>query len=160
MRFMRGKKKKRKRKIPPKYNYVESDYGDIKKLLRIAHSGKLDEEGRSLIAIRIAMLKANTVFWKEARELMEKLRGNWGFVLKSDVINAINGRMIGTGDNGEDEYVLIEMVTRIGDIVDAKTQKRLLREFYDRHEKAVSQVVDSSEIIPTTASVESQPSIQ
>lgn len=157
---MKRKTKKRKRKVLlPQYGYEEAEYGnDIKKLLRLAHSGKLDEEARSLIAIRIASLKGDRVFWKEARELIDKLKGNWGVVLKSRVINAINGRMIGTGDNGEDEFVLIERITHIGDIEDAETQKRLLSEFYERYENAVTQETDSLEI--PTSSVESQPSIQ
>jgi len=148
-----GRKKKKGKRLNANWN-IPAYKDDMRDLMKKAFSGELDEEGRSELAIQMALLKASRVFSMEARSLLVKLRGNLGLVQNSKVIYPVNGVIPGTGENGEDEYLLIRFLALIGEAVDYPTQRRLIQEFYEQAEKEV----ESESALPTT--VVAQPSIQ
>lgn len=130
---MGRKRKKSKDQLRNSVVWKLSSYErDIKYIRAKVMGKKLTEEVRSDYAVQLAIVKGAKAFSAALREHLHMFRGCLGMVLKTRVIYPVTVILPGTGKNGKDEYILMELAATIRCINDAEGHKEALKKLNDR----------------------------
>lgn len=118
MSYSKKKVKRRNKKQLRKSAKPQSEVSEWSRVYNEAIKGNFDEEQRALIAKKASMMAALKEFKDKLGVTLNKCDSNLGLLL--ELKSSITGSLviIGTGDNGENEYVPVRLTVQLGPVQD------------------------------------------